>query len=297
MPLVSVVTVTYNRAHLIGETIESVLNQSFRDFEYIIVDDGSDDGTEALVASIPDPRILFFKVPHTGRLSSLRNFGHTKCTGALIAYVDSDDIWIPDKLEKQVTAMQNHPTAGFSFTDIELFNDRGTFKSSIYNKQGTEVRNVFASMLANKLVICHTTLMVRRRTLDQVGESDETFQSGDHDFAFRLSREVDAIIHYEPLVRVRKHAQNKSSNPAYHRVAFEAHQRTLKKLFDSCKISTDEYQRAIQLTSYSFGSQSMTNGDYDNAIQYFKKSLVRKPWHMKTWIKLGLTLAKKVSGF
>ncbi len=294
MPLVSVVTAAYNRAHLIGETIRGVLNQSFRDFEYIIVDDGSDDNTEEIVRSIPDSRIHFFKMPHSGRLSALRNFCHTKCNGAFIAYVDSDDIWSPDKLEKQVTAMLSHPAAGFSFTDIELFDERGTIRSGIYGKQGTEVRNVFPEMLCNELVICHTTLMVRRSVINQVGESDETFLAGDHDFVFRLCRETDSVIHYEPLVRVRRHSQNTSAGNQYQRIAFNEHHRTLKKLCDSGKISTEEFTRAEQLTSYSFGSQSMVLGDYDNALHYFKKSLRRKPWHAKTWIKLGLALTKKV---
>src|SRR5262245_47952240 len=98
MPRVSVVTCTYNRAHLIGETIRSVLAQSFQDFEYIIVDDGSDDRTEDVVRSIPDKRIHYFYLPHSGRLSTLRNLSHSKCAGEFIAYVDSDDIWDPHKL-------------------------------------------------------------------------------------------------------------------------------------------------------------------------------------------------------
>ncbi len=294
MPKVSVVTATYNRAHLIGETIRGVLNQSFKDFEYIIVDDGSDDDTEAIVKAIPDPRIHYFKLAHSGRLSSLRNFCHAKCNGEFIAYVDSDDIWSPDKLEKQVAALESHPDAGFSFTDIETFDERGTIKSGIYGKQGTEVRNVFSLMLSNQLVICHTTLMVRRILISEVGESDETFLAGDHDFVFRLSRVVDAVIHYEPLVRVRRHSQNTSIGKEYQRIAFDEHHHTLKKLLDAGKISTEEFTRAEQLTSYSFGSQSLVLGDYDNALKYFRKSLKRKPWHMKTWIKMGLSLAKKV---
>lgn len=297
MPLVSVVTATYNRAHLIGETILSVLNQSFKDFEYIIIDDGSADQTESIVRAFPDARIRFFKLPHTGRLSSLRNFSHTKCRGPLIAYVDSDDIWTPNKLEKQLAAMQKYPAAGFSFTDIELFDKNGAYRSSIYGKAGTETRNVFSSLLNNKLVICHTTLMVRRSMLDQVGQSDETFQSGDHDFVFRLSREADAIVHYEPLVRVRRHSQNTSSNRANRRVAFDEHHQTLKKLLHNGKISNEEFIRAEQLTSYAFASQSIMFGDHDSALQYLKKSLASRPWHMKTWLKMGLTLAKKVSGF
>jgi glycosyltransferase involved in cell wall biosynthesis len=77
MPLVSVVTCTYNRAHLIRETIQSVLNQTFQDFEYIIIDDGSEDNTEKVIQSYADPRLKYFKLARTGGHSALVNLSHT----------------------------------------------------------------------------------------------------------------------------------------------------------------------------------------------------------------------------
>src|SRR5687768_7324152 len=97
-PLVSVVTCTYNRGHLIGETIRSVLAQTWQNFEYIIVDDGSTDNTLLVVESFHDARIRY--IPHErtgGHLSRLRNVAHNQCKGDFIAYVDSDDLWEPDK--------------------------------------------------------------------------------------------------------------------------------------------------------------------------------------------------------
>ena len=297
MPSVSVVTATYNRAHLIGDTIRSVLNQSFRDLEYIIADDGSDDNTAGIVKSFADPRIVYFKLPHTGRLSSLRNFCHSKCTGEFIAYVDSDDVWMPDKVGKQVKALRQNPAAGFSFTDIEIFNEQGIIQPSLYKRQGLEVRNVFSQLLDNELVICHTTLMIRRSVLDTVGENDESFLSGDHDLVFRMSRETDAAIHYEPLVKVRRHAQNTSHGEAYRREGFDEHHRTLKKLLELRKITKEEYAEAINTTSYAFASQCMAHNDHDLALHYLKKSLAGNPWHPKAWFRMVLALAKKVLGF
>ncbi len=297
MPSVSIVMATYNRAHLIGETIQSVLGQGFPEFEYIIADDGSNDGTEEIVKSIGDPRIVYFKRPHTGRLSSLRNFCHSKCRGEFIAYVDSDDIWMPGKLDMQVKVLNQHPGAGFSFTDIELFNDRGTIQPSLYKREGLEVCNVFSQLLRNELVICHTTLVIRRSVLGLVGENDESFLSGDHDLVFRMSHATEAAILYYPLVKVRRHAQNTSYGDIYRLQGFDEHHRTLKKLLDSRKITNEEYSKAMSNTSYAFASQSLVYGDHERAIHYLKKSLAGNPWNVKAWLRMGLMLAKKVFRF
>jgi glycosyltransferase involved in cell wall biosynthesis len=294
MPRVSVVTCTYNRAHLIGETIRSVLAQSFQDFEYIIIDDGSNDGTEQLIRSIADKRIRYFYVVHSGRLSQLRNYSHAKCSGEFIAYVDSDDIWDPSKLEKQVTAMERNPAAGFSFSDIETFDKNGVLKKSLYNLQGAFHGNVFQRMLQNKLVICHTTLMIRKACIDSIGQSDESFYAGDHDFVFRMSHSYDAAVLYEPLVKVRKHDQNTTGNHSYDLKGYAEHHRTLRKLLDLKKISSEEYLDAVQVSSYAFGQQLTAAGDHGTAFRYFTKSLAIKPWDARSLVRACQSLAKKI---
>src|SRR5687767_299237 len=100
--MVSVILTTYNRAQLVMESIHSVLNQTYTNLELIIADDGSDDNTEELIQALPDPRIRYFKLPHTGRTAISKNFAIRQSKGTLIAFNDSDDTWVDHKLEKQV---------------------------------------------------------------------------------------------------------------------------------------------------------------------------------------------------
>jgi glycosyltransferase involved in cell wall biosynthesis len=294
-PLVSIVTCTYNRGHLIAETIRSVLAQTFQDFEYIIVDDGSTDNTYEVIASIGDSRLKYFKHERTGgHLSRLRNFSHERCSGEFIAYVDSDDLWEANKLETQIKGLMNS-SSGFSFTDIRIFNASGVIRNGIYKKPpGTFTGSVFPEMLANQLIICHTTLVVRRTCFEKTGPMDERMHSGDHDLVFFLSRYFDAFVVYQPMVRVRKHEGNTTSNASLNVRLLQEHHHTLRKLADRQLITGREYLRALALTSYSFGHQLIAARDFSFSAQYFFQSWKLRPWHAKSALLFAYTSAKKI---
>ena len=98
------------------ETIESIRQQTYSEWELHVIDDGSEDNTEKLVSSINDRRIHFYKAGRIGVLGKLKNLGLYKSKGALIAFMDSDDLWAQDKLAKQVDAFNRYPDAGFCLT-------------------------------------------------------------------------------------------------------------------------------------------------------------------------------------
>lgn len=106
--LVSVIIPTYNRANTITETVRSVLNQTYDKFEIIIIDDGSTDNTKDSVLKIDDLRIRYFWHEHTGLPAISRNIGLKMAGGEYIAFLDSDDIWLPQKLEKQVQFLKDY---------------------------------------------------------------------------------------------------------------------------------------------------------------------------------------------
>ncbi len=293
MPKVSIITCTYNRAHLIGDTILSILGQTFRDFEYIIIDDGSEDNTEEKINSFCDDRIRFFRHSRTGgHLSLLRNFGHEKSTGEYIAYVDSDDIWEPEKLEIQIMAMEEDTSIGFSFTDVDTFNQMGVLQGSLYKKSGEFTGSVFSQMLSNSLIICHTTLVIRATCLKMIGHMDETLHSGDHDMVFFLSRHFPAYTVFKPLVHVRKHAQNSTGSPALSIGLLEEHHKSLEKLRHQNLITSNEFRRAYARTSYSFGIQALQISNFVAARRFMIKCLVYRPFHWKAWVRLMLMLPK-----
>ena len=297
-PLVSIVTCTYNRAHLIRETVQSVLNQTWHRFEYIIVDDGSTDNTADVVASFHDERIRYFYHERTGgHLSRLRNFAHEQCCGEFIAYLDSDDIWEPDKLRTQVEGLSASPTIGFSFTDVVTFDANGIIRNSLYRRaEPPYTGTVFPDMLANRLVIYHSALVLKRSCLERTGPMDEQMHSGDHDMVFFLSRYFDAFVVYRPMVRVRKHDGNTTSNPALNLRLLREHHRTLEKLLAQKLITPAEYRASIATTSYSFGRQLAAAGDMTNAIEYFLLSWRLRPWNLKSALFMALSLPKKIFG-
>ena len=112
---VSVVVPTYNRAHLIGETIQSVIDQTYSNWELIIVDDGSEDDTKNIIDKFADKRIHYFAIDHCGIFGKVRNVGMQRANGDLIAFLDSDDLWKPNKLSFQLSLLKQDPDAGFIF--------------------------------------------------------------------------------------------------------------------------------------------------------------------------------------
>jgi glycosyltransferase involved in cell wall biosynthesis len=105
-PLVSVVIPVYNRAHLLGRAIRSVLAQTFQDLELVVVDDGSSDGTSVVVHSFGDPRVRLVRLPQRGGVARARNVGIGQARGDLVAFLDSDDEWLPSKLEQQIARLR-----------------------------------------------------------------------------------------------------------------------------------------------------------------------------------------------
>ena len=123
--MVSVLMCTYNRRFCLKQAIDSVLCQTYPDFEFVIVDDGSTDGTEELIKSYQDPRIRYFKLDQNSFYCYAANQGLGHCQGDYVAFMNSDDAWLPDKLEKQVSVMEQNRMLGACFTRVYLVDESG----------------------------------------------------------------------------------------------------------------------------------------------------------------------------
>lgn len=117
--LVSVITPVYNSERFIAETIKSVMAQTYKNWEMIIVDDCSNDNTASVISQFEDQRIKYYKLDHNSGAAVARNVAIEKAKGRYIAFLDADDMWKPDKLDKQITFMKNF-NIGFSFTSYEI---------------------------------------------------------------------------------------------------------------------------------------------------------------------------------
>src|SRR5258708_7129899 len=130
--LVTVVIPTYNRLSLVRLAVASVMAQTYTDWELIVADDGSEDGTGEMIRSMADPRIRVLELPHTGNIAAVRNAGAGAGSGAWIAFLDSDDLWLPGKLEIQLSLLHQEGKR-WSYGGFELMNPLG---ETIPNKAG-----------------------------------------------------------------------------------------------------------------------------------------------------------------
>ncbi len=189
MPKVSIVIPSYNRADYIPATIDSVLQQTFTDWELIFVDDGSTDSTEAILANYlkQDPRIKYFKQTNSERAVA-RSYGMKLASGEYICLVDSDDIWYPAKLEKQLAVMDTNPELVLCYASVDRIDLEGKpVKAARRQYQGYS-GDIYDELLKRNF-IPSVTPMFRQCYFAQVGDQVTAFiPYEDWDFWLRLSR-------------------------------------------------------------------------------------------------------------
>jgi glycosyltransferase involved in cell wall biosynthesis len=215
-PLVSIIMPTYNRAGYISETIACIIAQTYTNWELLIIDDGSTDETETIVAKHADNRIKYYRFDRTGITGKLKNFGIRESKGELIAFMDSDDLWPVDKLEKQVAALLEHQEAGFSFTNGFNFVTDGSIDTIFYpKKSGQEIIKVFGPYCRGEVGIFIQSIMVWRSNISSAGFFKENRLFTDYSFIGNLCYNYKAIILFEPLFHRRLHIGNNFNNNSY----------------------------------------------------------------------------------
>ena len=173
MPRVSVIIPSYNCARFIDRALQSVLDQTYSDYEIIVVDDGSSDETREVVMRYGS-EIRYMYQRNRG-LSAARNYALGAATGELIAYLDADDAWYPTKLEKQVAFLDANPRCGFVHSDVDVLDDRDQVVRRNFNRETGRLVPIGKCMLA-LLERCHVqilTVLIRHDIVRKVGYFDE----------------------------------------------------------------------------------------------------------------------------
>lgn len=176
MPLVSVITAAYNAELYIAETIRSVLNQTFCDWEYIIVDDGSTDETGKVVEPYLD-RVMYVRQENRGQAAA-RNRAFSLASGKYIAILDSDDLWEPDKLRQQVEVLERDPGIGLVYTGVKMIDEKGNILERLYPAIDISQAPLHY-LLTSGNPICYSSVLFNRRFLDQDALQDETIRHVD----------------------------------------------------------------------------------------------------------------------
>lgn len=211
MPKVSVIMPAYNAEKYIKEAMESILNQSFRDFEFIVLNDCSRDHTEAIIQSFPDSRIVYVKNDQNLGVAGTLNRGLALAKGEYIARMDADDISLQDRLEKQVQYLDAHPKVAVLGTNVELFDENGVISTgwSSTDPAQMKVDLLFSCGLA------HPSVMMRRNVIQELGGYDLAFEGlEDYQLWCRVAKHYDVTTLPDLLFRYRIHSAQVTKNPS-----------------------------------------------------------------------------------
>ncbi|MBT9169605.1 MAG: putative glycosyltransferase EpsE [Syntrophomonadaceae bacterium] len=219
MSKVSIITPFYNGKKFIQTALESIANQTYRDFEYILVNDGSSENVSEMVKKILGKKGIYLEQKNKGQASAT-NLGISVSKGEYIAFCDQDDWWLPEKLEKQVAFLEENPNITMVYTDAFIADEKGILlKETWMQSRGVNHCKGFyndcsANLFDRNFIPAPLTVMIRRFIFDKIGLFDEKFSSAyDYEYWFRILNngfEIDYIN--KPLAVWRTHTLQESKN-------------------------------------------------------------------------------------
>jgi len=242
-PLISVIIPAYNRAHLIEEAVNSVLNQTYQDFEILIIDDGSSDNTKQVVENFKDQRIRYIYQNNAGP-SAARNNGIKNAEGEYIAFLDSDDLWAAEKLSRQFEIIRSN--TGINLGIISCNAEGITFDNKILYRRVCSAENsaeFIKGFFENPDSVISGTpaFIVKKECFEKVGYFDENLISlEDWDMWFRVCLEYEFRCVNEVLTYFRTHNSLSVETPI--KKAKDSYLRLLDKIFSSEKLPS-EYKK------------------------------------------------------
>lgn len=214
-PLVSVIIPTYDRGHYLELTLRSVVQQTYSNIEVIVVDDGTF-GNENEEICAKFSKIIYTKIENSGGPCKPRNTGILKSNGKYIAFLDDDDIWLPNKISMQVGILENNADFGLVHNYCNVIDELGKATGEIVGrpeKQDTKHGNVLMRMIGNWTLMMPTPLL-RKTLVDEVGFFNENMPQTSADVEYWTRCAFHTKFYYidNPLVNYRKHSNNMSTN-------------------------------------------------------------------------------------
>ena len=275
-PTVSVIIPTYNRAKLLPRAIKSVLNQTFKDFEVIIVDDGSTDNTEEVINEFQkhDKRIKYIRHEKNKGAAAARNTGIKIAQGEYIAFQDSDDEWLPEKLEKQMKIFESAPAEiGVVYTGLwRMGNSRKVYIPSI--KRVQKEGNIHIELL-NRNFIALPTVIIRKECFKKAGMFDECFpRFQDWELFIRISRVYKFKYIDEPLV-------NSYFTPISISTDRDAFVKAFNLILEKYHEDFTKDRKILSKHQYLIGNFLCQNGDLHQGRDYLFRAVRLYPLNIK----------------
>jgi len=273
-PTVSIIIPTYNRSRLLARAVKSVLNQTYQDFELIIVDDGSTDGTKEVVAGFNDVRIRYVRHEENRGEAAARNTGIKAAMCDYIAYQDSDDEWLPEKLAKQMELLETAPSeVGVIYTGFWKTENHGRTYipfSWVSQKNGDIHKELLKGNFIGSPVV-----LIKKKCFDTAGLFDERLRNlVDWEMWLRISKRYHFRCVDEPLVVAHYDVDNVSDNPAS---LIEAIELVLEK-------NRDEFEAEKKLLArhrINIGNLLVANGEVKRGHRYIVSALRLYPFSIR----------------
>ncbi len=286
MPKVSVIIPAYNAMNYLSETLDSVLNQTFEDFEVLIINDGSKDRIVQWFSELRDSRVQLISQENQ-RIAAARNTGISHAKGEYIAFLDADDLWEPTKLEVQVRFLEEHPSVGIVHTWTRLIDPQSQPTGRILTSQAEG--NPWKHLLQKNTIVT-SSVMIRSVCLQTVGGfSPDLHYCEDTDLWIRLAASYTFGIIKEPLTSYRLHPGTLSTNCPEVLQSFRI---LIERAFE--RVPTE----LLYLRNRAYGHQllylawrSLNNKDYQQASHYRDLALAYDPQTIFAWKFLRLSLA------
>ena len=288
MPKVSVIIPTYNCAHYLEQAIESAMNQTYRDLEIIVLDDGSTDNTSEVVRKY-GTNIRYIRQANAG-LPAARNRAIESSSGEFLAFLDSDDWWELSKLAKQVPLLEDDPQVGLVYTDLRVVHDDGEIIPSFLASRPLATSGYVFDRLLQSGFILPSTVLMRRVCLDQVGMFDESMRSHeDIELWLRICQKWKVALINEPLTHRRQGDANMTSNDnlktEYSVKLFEKALRLPNLTNEQRTLMTEKLAGAY----FSRGWFHFSNGRMTECRKSFRQSLSGRKSNPKVWVCYGVS--------
>jgi len=283
-PIVSVIIPTYNRAHLIGRAIKSVLKQSYQDFEVIVVDDGSMDNTEEVIKEFQeqDKRIRYIKHEKNQGGAVVRNTGINAAKGEYIGLLDDDDEWLTEKLEKQVIKFQKSSgKIGVIYGGFFYVSEKsGEIMSEIIP---TLRGNIYSNLLES-CILGSPTPLIKKKCFQKAGFFDETLLScQDWDMWIRLSKYYD--FDFVPDIVAKHHVHGEQIS-----VDLNAKIIARGKLIEKYRVDLSKNSQTFSIILKRLGMLYSLAGNQGEGRKYFLKSIKQNPLQKGSYIHFLLSL-------
>ena len=268
-PLVSVIIPTHNRAEMLNRAVNSVLAQTMKDFELIVVSDGSTDNTQEVLEKIKDQRVCFLKHESEKGAAAARNTGIQASRGRYIAFLDDDDEWLPTKLEHQVLVIQNaQREVGLVYHWMEYVRDGCVLETRKPTLRGY----IFPEMLDKQAITNSSTLLLKREVLDIVYGFDETLWRGnDGDFIRRVTKHFH--VDYVPEVLCKVYVGHNDRISTNNKQGIRNRLAGVKKWLEKFESDFAKYPEKKAKILLAIAKDHMELGEIKNAFLFVKEAI------------------------